>query len=284
MPGEEIVLIGRGDIDEEVRCKLDTCLGGDRQRRYHRFLMAALSGIPWVGGFLSATAALAADRDQQKVNELQQEWLDEHRQKLSDLARSLVDIVERLESLGEEIQRRVESEEYLALVRRAFRTWDQAETGEKRHLVRNLLMNAGGSTLCPDDLIRLFIQWIDYYHEAHFAVIRAVYKAPGSTRAEMWDGVHGETVREDSAEADLFRLLVRDLSMGSVIRQHRDTTGDGQFVKKLPVRTRKGFAARTMKSAFDDVEQYELTELGSQFVHYTMNEIVPRIDYGQGSA
>ena len=34
---------------------------------------------------------------------------------------------------------------------------------------------------------------------------------------------------------------------------------------------------RVMKSAFDDVEQYELTELGNQFVHYTMNEVVPRI-------
>lgn len=32
-----------------------------------------------------------------------------------------------------------------------------------------------------------------------------------------------------------------------------------------------------MASAFDDEKQYELTELGKQFVHYTMNEIVPRI-------
>ena len=32
-----------------------------------------------------------------------------------------------------------------------------------------------------------------------------------------------------------------------------------------------------MTSAFDDEKQYELTELGKQFVHYTMNEIVPRI-------
>jgi len=32
-----------------------------------------------------------------------------------------------------------------------------------------------------------------------------------------------------------------------------------------------------MKSAFDDEEPYVLTELGSQFVHYTMNEVVKRI-------
>ena len=35
--------------------------------------------------------------------------------------------------------------------------------------------------------------------------------------------------------------------------------------------------SRVMKSAFDHIEQYELTELGRQFVHYTTNEVVARI-------
>lgn len=188
------------------------------------------------------------------------------------------EILERVESLGDEVQRRVRTDEYLALVRPAFRTWDQADTIEKRRLIKNLLMNAAGTSLCPDDLIRLFIQWIDHYHEAHFAVIRTVFKAPGSTRADIWVDLHGTPAREDSAEADLFKLLVRDLSTGSVIRQHRETTEDGQFVRRQPARRPKGYGtSRVMKSAFDDAEQYELTELGQQFVHYTMNEIVPRI-------
>ena len=112
--------------------------------------------------------------------------------------------------------------------------------------------------MCPDDLVRLFIQWIDYYHEAHFAVIRAVYKEPGSTRADIWESLHGEPVREDSAEADLFKLLMRHLSMGSVVHQHRATTGEGQFIRKQPTRTPRGTGSRVMKSAFDDGEQYEL--------------------------
>ena len=33
----------------------------------------------------------------------------------------------------------------------------------------------------------------------------------------------------------------------------------------------------TLTSAFDSEKPYELTELGQWFVHYTMNEIVPRI-------
>jgi hypothetical protein len=33
-----------------------------------------------------------------------------------------------------------------------------------------------------------------------------------------------------------------------------------------------------MESAFDDTKQYVLTELGKQFVHYTMNELVSRLE------
>ncbi len=70
-------------------------------------------------------------------------------------------------------------------------------------------------------------------------------------------------------------MLVRDLSIGGVIRQHRDTTYDGQFLAKKPGKGSR--SSGLMKSAFDDVEGYELTELGIQFVHYTMQELVPRI-------
>ena len=97
--------------------------------------------------------------------------------------------------------------------------WDQADTSEKRRLIQNLLTNAGGTPLTVDDVVRLFIQWIDFYHEAHFAVIKSIHGSPGCTRGDMWDDIHGAEVREDSAEADLFRLLVRDLSTGGVIRQ-----------------------------------------------------------------
>ncbi len=277
MAGEGIITIGNDGIEAEVRRALDHSLGSDRQRRYHRFLMAALGSIPWVGGFIAATAAFRADKDQQNVNQLQQDWLEEHRQKLSDLARTLVEIVDRLESMGDEIQRRLQSDGYLALVRKAFRTWDQADTEEKRQLIKTLLMNAGGTSMCPDDLVRLFIQWIEYYHEAHFMVIRAVFKEPGSTRLDIWADLHGEPVAENSAEADLFKLLIRDLSTGSVVRQHRDTTADGQFIRTRPPRRPRGTASPVAKSAFDSSEQYELTELGRQFVHYTMNEVVPRI-------
>jgi hypothetical protein len=34
-----------------------------------------------------------------------------------------------------------------------------------------------------------------------------------------------------------------------------------------------------MKSAFDDEEQYELTALGEQFVHYAMTDVPPKLEF-----
>lgn len=93
------------------------------------------------------------------------------------------------------------------------------------------------------------------------------------------DAIHGELPREDSVEADLFRLLIRDLSMGGVIRQERDTNQFGQFLRKKTPR-RKGKVPLTMESAFDETKPYVLTELGEQFLHYTIMAAAPRIEEG----
>ena len=69
--------------------------------------------------------------------------------------------------------------------------------------------------------------------------------------------------------------------MGSVIRQHRETNYYGQFVKKGPV---KQSPSGVLKSAFDDEEGYELTELGKQFVHYVFTDVVPKIEDASAGA
>ena len=94
---------------------------------------------------------------------------------------TLHDVTQRFETLGDQIDERIQSEEYLALVRRAFRAWDRADTGEKRRYVVNLISYAAGTRLCSDDVLRLFIDWLDLYHEAHFAAIRETYRNPGTT-------------------------------------------------------------------------------------------------------
>lgn len=114
-------------------------------------------------------------------------------------------------------------------------------------------------------------------------MIKEIFQNPGATRYEIWTALWGEPPREDSAEADLFKLLIRDLSTGGVIRQERDTNSLGQYVRKTPIRRRRGTAPTTLESAFEDTKPYVLTEMGKQFVHYTMNEVVSRIGEGSGA-
>jgi hypothetical protein len=106
-----------------------------------------------------------------------------------------------------------------------------------------------------------------------------IYQNEGTTRGDIWEQLGRKQVQENSADADLYRLLIRDLSMGGVVRQHRETDYFGNFVKKTPPKAPSGQSNRTMTSAFDRSEQYELTELGKQFVHYAMNELAPRLSF-----
>jgi len=253
-------------------------LSDGKNRKYVRFLVAALGSIPWIGGFIAASASLAAEREQQKVNDLQQVWLQEHKEKIAELHDTLGDIFRRLDNFGDQIQERIESPEYLALVRKAFRSWDEADTQEKKLMFKRLIMNAGAIQLCDDDLIRLFLHWVELYHETHFVVVRAIYRSHRITRGQLWNVIRGKPrPREDSYEADLFKYLIRDLSTGGVIRQERQTDGYGNFVKKESA-ARRLPAGNVMKSAFDDTEFYVLTDLGAKFVHYVMEDVAPQLN------
>lgn len=262
---------------EFIRAELAAAAPTDRRRIIEKFVLAALGSIPWVGGFLSAAVNYKTEEGSVRTDTLQTQWLEEHAQKIDKLMRALEEIAKRFENLGSQIDERIQSDEYLALVRRAFRSWDRADTKENREFIGNLVSNAAGTRLCSDDVIRLFIDWLDLYHEAHFAVIREIYKNPGASRFDIWDAVYGALPREDSAEADLYRLLIRDLSMGGVIRQERETNRHGQFLRKKSPK-RSGSLPPTMESAFEETKPYVLTGLGQQFVHYTMTEVVPRIE------
>ncbi|MFL5738617.1 MAG: hypothetical protein ACJ75B_00260 [Flavisolibacter sp.] len=275
MENSFILIITDDSVENKLKEEILKSFGSKRKQIFSKIFSAALGSIPWVGGFLSAMSDYKAEQGQVKGNELYLQWLLEHSTKIKYLAETLSQTISRLNEFPDEVNDRLESEEYLQLVRKAFRSWDQADTTEKQDFIRKLITNAGAYRLVPDDLIRLFMDWINLYHEAHFAVIKSIFQSPGCTRFNIWSQLNGTDVREDSLEADLFKLLIRDLSTGSVIRQHRETDYYGSFVKKQVKKTTS--PSRTMKSAFDDQDRYELTELGQQFVHYTMNEVVPRI-------
>ena len=261
---------------DQFKKQLDEALSHGGGPKAARFALACLGAIPGIGGAIAGIAGSWSEKEQAEFNRLFAAWLKLQEDESREIGITIFEVMARLDQNDAEIRQRVESPEYLRLVKKCFRDWSAAESEEKRRLIRNLLSNAAATRSCTDDVINLFINWIDMYSEPHFAVIREIYKSPGTTRQEIWDAIHGQPVREDSAEADLFKLLVHDLSTGHVIRQHRQKDYYGNFLK-VPPRTRTGAPSQTMTSAFDDEKQYELTELGKQFVHYTMNEIVPRI-------
>ncbi|HSS96172.1 MAG TPA: hypothetical protein VLK33_04050 [Terriglobales bacterium] len=278
-------IVPRDYVIDSIKAEIESATPSRRRRIFDAIALAALGSIPWLGGVISAAATAAASykdgESQVERQELLHEWLQEHQGKLQQLRATLEQMAVRLEGLGKEIEERVTSEQYLTLVRKTFREWDEADTEEKRRLLVQLITNAAGTRIVSDDIVRLFLDWIDGYHEAHFAVIREIHKNPGPTRYDIWIAVYGEPVpRDDSAEADLYRMLIRDLSIGGVIRQPRESDYRGRFMKKTRPPRRRA-ASTTMESAFEDIKQYVLTELGSQFVHYTMTELVARLGEGQ---
>jgi hypothetical protein len=271
--------ITRSDaIIETIRAELASAEPSRKKRILEAIALAALGSIPWVGGVLAATATFKFDEAGVRQDNLRNQWLEEHHQKLGLLRGTLSEVFNRIQGLGEEINDRLESQEYLGLIRKAFREWDQADTEEKQRLIVQLVTNAAGVRICSDDILRLFLDWIEVYHEAHFAVIREVHKNEGPTRYDIWTAVYGKDIpRDDSAEAYLYKMLIRDLSTGGVIRQARETDSSGRFRKKTSP-PRRLTSTGVMESAFEDTKQYVLTELGKQFVHYTMNELVTRLE------
>src|SRR2546428_7217386 len=150
--------------------------------------------------------------------------------------RTILEIMARLDLHDEKINGRLESKEYQSLLKKTFREWSGAESEDKRTYIRNILANAAASTLTSDDVVRLFIDWLANYSELHFKVIAVVYRhsSDGISRGAVWNELGKKDAPENSADADLFKLLFRDLSTGGVIRQHREVDYQGNFIPKTP--------------------------------------------------
>lgn len=269
---------------DKINKDLEEALKNGAGPKIARFALACLGAVPFAGGAIGGLGGAWSEKEQSHFNKIFTTWLKLQEEEIKEIGRTIIEVMIRLDQTDEKVQERIESPEYLKLIKKSFRDWSAAESEEKRVLIRNLLANSASTRICSDDVIRMFIDWISNYSEAHFAVIREIYQKPGSTRQEVWQKIHGEQAREDSAEADLFKLLIYDLSSGHVIRQHREKDYHGNFIVRGPQKQNRStpVGSRTATSAFDDDKQYELTELGKQFVHYTMNEIVSKI--GNSSA
>lgn len=235
--------------------------------------------IPFAGGVLSAIAGAWSEGEQEKVNRFFKHWIQMLQDELKEKEQTIIEIMARLNLQDDAISERVESKEYQSLLRKTFREWSGAESEDKREYIRNILSNAAATRVASDDVVRLFIDWINQYSEMHFQVIGAIYNSDGITRGQIWKKIGKGPVREASADADLYKLLFRDLSTGGIIRQHREIDRFGNFVPKLTQRRPKESGPKPLVSAFDENEGYYLTALGQQFVHYAMTDLPLRIEF-----
>lgn len=254
--------------------------GNEERNKWVRGALNAAGGVvPFVGGFISAAANVWGESEQQAAMDALRAWIKMLEDELAEKQATIIDIMSRLDLQNEEIANRVKSTEYQSLLKKAFRNWAGTESKKKQEYVRNILTNSATSSVSSDDVVTLFLKWLQDYSEFHFAVIGELYKHRGATRREIWANLGRAPVREDSADADLFKLLIRDLSTGGIIRQHRQVDYSGNFIKKPSAPKKNAATSNVAKSAFDDGERYELTALGDQFVHYAMTELTIKIAY-----
>ena len=267
---------------ENIQKELEEALKGGSGSKVARFALSVVSGlVPVAGGAFGAGASAWSEKEQSYINNLYAKWLKLQEDEIKEIGQTMFEVMIRIDQNDEKTKQRIQSPEYLSLVKKCFRDWSAAESESKRTYIRNLLSNAASCTLATDDVIRLFIEWIDNYSETHFKVISTIYKYRNSTKKTIWQKIHGHSVREDSPEADLFKLVIHDLSVGHIIRQHRQTDYQGRFIKTAQKQVKS--SSNIYQSAFEDEKEYELTNLGVQFVHYTMNEIVPKITEGNNN-
>lgn len=254
-----------------------------RNKAIRAGMQIAGGAIPFGGGFLSAAAGAWSEHEQYRVNKVFQQWLQMLEDELREKEKTIVEVVARLDMNDDEVKDRIESDDYQRLLKKAFRNWSNIDSESKRQKVRNLLANAAAAKVSSDDVVKLFLDWIDAYSDFHFEVIGEIYRNRHVTRGQIWRNLGRPQVREDSADADLFKLLVRDLSTGGVIRQERQTDGYGNYLRQ-PRAPKGSRGSSQLKSAFDNEDQYVLTDLGQQFVHYAMNELAPRIEFKEPDA
>lgn len=267
-------------LNQHEQSFLEQITEGDK-RKYTRAVMAAMGAIPWVGSLMGAIATLSAERDQGAVNKILFLWVQEHEQKFKNLVDDLREIFGRLDSFGDAIDQRIQSPEYIDLMRASFRVWDASDTQEKREKIRKLITSAAATQIVDDDIVRLFTELVGRFHELHFHIIREVYQNPGITKYELAEILFGNIPRDDSAQADLFKALIHDLNMTDIVRGQRESDAQGRFVRRTrPKKAPGSMPSTTYDSPFDTKKGQVLTELGEQFVHYVEKDLALHVEQG----
>lgn len=248
--------------------------------------LAYLSGIPESEEEALMEVLPLSKEGEAQFRKLLSIWLEFQKAEIKEIGKTLVEVLQRLKLSSKKVKSRIEESRYLSLVRKSFRNWSAAESEQKRILIRTLLVNAATKTTSPDFVLSMFVDFLNQYSEEHFQVVNTIYQAlpTGLTRKEIWQVLNPGQVlpAEDSAEADMFKMLILDLTTGYMVRQPREKDFHGYFVRAKPIRITNGSEGKTL--AFDNTKKYVLTELGKQFVLYTMEEVPEEVSQSEESS
>jgi hypothetical protein len=235
--------------------------------------VALLAGIG--GGFIQAGMSVQNDDSQRETNELHSACIKEIADTIDELKETIGQILGSIKASDEEFAAKVEDPHYVGLVRKAFTNWSRGQSQEKREIIRRLLSRAA-DTQSPDyPLFNLFFDWVNRYNELHFRLIRSLKEQGTATKFQIWEGMGGERVKDDSAEADVFGCLFNDLNLGHIVR--KVTARDGATGRKLRASRTQRSSSPLLKSVLDNTAPQELTAVGEKFIHYAMDELIDKL-------
>lgn len=88
-----------------------------------RGALQVAGAVPFAGGLFAAIAGAWSERDQGRLNDFLKQWIKMLEDELREKQRTIAEIAVRLDLQEERIADRVRSDEYQALVKKAFRDW-----------------------------------------------------------------------------------------------------------------------------------------------------------------
>ena len=179
--------------------------GSGRKGQVARGAIQAIGGLlPFASGLFSAAAGAWTEEEQRRVNDFLHGLVQMVQDEVREKHQTMLEIAARLDMHDEDIKKRIQSEEYQKLLKKAFRNWAGAESDKKREYVRNTLANAAATRVTTDEVVSLFLDWLHTYSIFHFAVIGDIYQHPGA-RAPRSCGSSGARIHPRRARPSFIR-------------------------------------------------------------------------------
>lgn len=267
---EKVIKSGRGPI--WIRAAINfaataitSAMGGS--------MLAFVTGVG--GAFVQAGMSVQNDESQNETNKLHSACIKELGETVGELKDVIGQILESITTSDEEFAAKVEDPNYVELVRKAFSGWSRGQSKEKREIIRRLLSRAADAQNPDYPVFNLFFDWLSRYNELHFRLIRSLKEQGKATKFQIWEGMGGERVKDDSAEADVFGCLFNDLNLGHIVRKAGGR--DPATGRRLKATRAPRSSSPLLKSVLDNQTPQELTAVGELFIRYAMDELIDKL-------